>query len=106
MKTIFSYQTDIIRLSENRAYHAVVIISKQTDYLEAKVILESDFSKDEIVLGTYHSTTFDYAEYYSHIYSMLNDLSYCDTVWQRFMSKKYKGDCRNESIGKKRHSHN
>ena len=75
MKTIFSYQTDIIRLSENRTYHAVVIISKQTDYLEAKVILESDFSKDEIVLGTYHSTTFDYAECYSHIYSMLNDLS-------------------------------
>ena len=105
MKTIFSYQTDIIQLSENRAYHAIVILSKLSNSLEAKIILESDFSKDEIVLGTYYSPTFDYAECYSHVYSLLNDLPYCDATWQRFISKKHMGDCRNESIGKKRRPH-
>ena len=104
MKTIFSYQTDIIQLSENRAYHAVVILSKLSNSLEAKIILESDFSKDEIVLGTYYSPTFDCAECYSYVYSLLNDLSYCDETWQRYMVvKKYTEGYKNESACKKRH---
>lgn len=104
MKTIFSYTTDIIRLSEDRPYHAVVVLSKLSKSLEAKVILESDISKDEILLGTYHSPTFDYAECYSHVYSLLNDLSYCDEIWQRYIVvKKYTEGYKNESARKKRH---
>ena len=88
MKTLFSYHTDIIKLSDNRNYHAVVITTKTDKGLESKIILESDCSTDEIVVGTHFSSTYDYAECYSHVYSILNDLSYLDDIWMRYIKDK------------------
>ena len=89
MKTIFSYHTDIVKLCNNRAYHAVIISSKTDKGLEVKVTLESDKNKDEeILLGTCFSKDFDNAECYSHIYSLLNDQPFCDTHWDRYITYK------------------
>ena len=89
MKTIFSYHTDIVKLCNNRAYHAVIFSSKTDKGLEVKVTLESDKNKDEeILLGTCFSKDFDYAECYSHIYSLLNDQPFCDTHWDRYIAYK------------------
>ena len=89
MKTIFSYHTDIVKLCDNRAYHAVIISSKTDKGLEVKVTLESDKNKDEeILLGTCFSKDFDNAECYSHIYSLLNDQPFCDTHWDRYITYK------------------
>ena len=106
MKTLFSYQTNIIQLSEKRGYHAVVILTKTDKGLEAKIILESDSSTDEIVVGTYFSSTYDYVECNSYVYSMLNDLSYLDDVWMRFVRNINKGGSYGKFTCKKRHSHN
>ena len=106
MKTLFSYQTDIIKVSDNRNYHAVVITTKTDKGLEAKIILESDCSTDEIVVGTYFSSTYDYVECNSYVYSMLNDLSYLDDIWMRFINKRTLGGSNGKFTYKKRHSHN
>ena len=106
MKTLFSYQTNIIQLSEKRGYHAVVILTKTDKGLEAKIILESDSSTDEIVVGTYFSSTYDYVECNSYVYSMLNDLSYLDDIWMRFINKRILGGSNGKFTCKKRHSHN
>ena len=89
MKTIFSYHTDIVKLCDNRAYHAVIISSKTDKGLEVKVTLESDKNKDEeTLLGSCFSKDCDYAECYSHIYSLLNDQPFCDTHWDRYITYK------------------
>ncbi len=106
MKTIFSYQTDIIKLSDNRNYHAVVTTTKTDKGLESKIILESDYSKDEVLIGTYFSSTYDYAECCSHVYSMLNDFSYLDYLWKIFVENKTTGGSYGKSACKKRCSHN
>ena len=106
MKTLYSYQTNIIQLSEKRSYHAVVILTNKDNGLEAKIILESDFSNDEILVGTYFSSTYDYAECNSHVYSILNNLSYLDDIWMRFVKNKTLGGLNGKFTCKKRHSHN
>ena len=106
MKTLFSYQTDIIKVSDNRDYHAVVISTKTDKGLETKVILESDHSKDEIVVGTYFSSTCDHVECNSYVYSMLNDPSYLDNVWKRFVKNKTSGGSYGKSTCKKRYKNN
>jgi hypothetical protein len=106
MKTLYSYQTNIIQLSEKRSYHAVVILTNKDNGLEAKIILESDFSNDEILVGTYFSSTYDYVECNSYVYSMLNDLSYLDDIWMRFINKRTLGGSNGKFTYKKRNSHN
>lgn len=92
MKTLSSYQTDIIQLSEERNYHAVVISSTSEKGLDVKVILKSDFTDDEVMVGSYFSAQYDYAMCYCRVYSILNDLPFCDDMWLNFAEENNKGD--------------